>query len=58
MIKVKKLDKPRVATEILHEPPIMRHRANITLEKMLGECLLEQFEKLEAQELQEAKEIA
>ena len=59
MIKVKKSEKPRVATEILpYEPPMMRHRASITPEKMLGERLLEQFEKLEAQELQEAKEIA
>ena len=59
MIKVKKSEKPRVATEILpHEPPMMRCRASIMPEKTLGECLLEQFEKLEAEELQEVKEIA
>ena len=59
MIKVKKSEKPRVATEILpYEPPMTRHRASIMPEKMLGECLLEQFEKLEAEELQEVKEIA
>ena len=56
MIKVKKLEKP---TEIPpYEPPVMRHRASIMPEKILGERLLEQFEKLEAEELQEAKEIA
>ena len=37
---------------------MMRCRASTTPEKMLGECLLEQFEKLEAEELQEVKEIA
>ena len=59
MIKVKKSEKPRVATEILpYEPPMTRHRASIMPEKMLGEHLLEQFEKLGVQELQEAKEIA
>ena len=59
MIKVKKLEKPRVATEILpYEPPVMRHTASIMPEKMLGEQLMEQFEKLEAEELQEVKEIA
>ena len=59
MIKVKKSEKPRVATEILpYEPPTMRHRASIMPEKMLGECLLKQFEKWEAQKLQEVKEIA
>ena len=58
MIKVKKSEKPRVATEILpYEAPVMRRRASIMLEKMLGERLLEQFEKVEAEELQEAKEI-
>ena len=56
MIKVKKSEKPRVATEIPpHEPPVTRRRASITLEKTLGERLLEQFEKLEAEELQEVK---
>ena len=59
MIKVKKLEKPRVATEILpYEPPVMRHRASVTLEKTLGERLMEQFEKLGTEELQEVKEIA
>ena len=59
MLKVKKSEKPRVATEIPpYEPPMMRCRASIMPEKMLGEHLLEQFEKLEAEELQEAKEIA
>ena len=59
MIKVKKSEKPRVATEIPpYEPPMMRHRASIMLEKTLGEHLFEQFEKLEAEELQEMKEIA
>ena len=60
MIKVKKSEKPRVATEIPpYEPPVMRCRASIMPEKMLGErWLLEQFEKLEAEEMQEAKEIA
>ena len=58
-IKVKKLEKPRVATEIPpYEPPMMRCRASIMLEKTLGEHLLEQFEKLEAEKLQEVKEIA
>ena len=58
-IKVKKSEKPRVATEILpYEPPIMRCRASITPQKMLGERLLEQFEKLEAEKLQEVNEIA
>ena len=36
----------------------MRHRVSITPEKTLGEQVLEQFEKLEAEELQGAKEIA
>ena len=36
----------------------MRHRTSITLEKILGKWLLEQFEKLEAEELQGVKEIA
>ena len=55
-IKVKKSEKPRVATEILpYEPPVMKHRASIMLEKMLGEWLLEQLEKLEAEELQGVK---
>ena len=59
MIKVKKSEKPRVATEIPpYEPPMTRHRASITMKKTLGEHLLEQFEKLEAQELQEVKQIA
>ena len=59
MIKVKKSEKPRVATKIPpYEPPVTRCRANIMLEKTLGEWLLEQFEKLEAEELQEVKEIA
>ena len=58
-IKVKKSEKPRVATEILpYEPPVMRCRASIMPEKTLGERLLEQFEKLEAEELQEVKEKA
>ena len=58
-IKVKKSEKPRVATEILpYEPPMTRCRASITPEKTLGERLLEQFVKLEAEELQEVKEIA
>ena len=58
-IKVKKSEKPRVATEILpYEPPMTRCRASTTPEKTLGERLLEQFEKLEAQELQKVKEIA
>ena len=59
MIKVKKSEKPRVATEIPpYELPMMRGRASIMPEKTLGERLLEQFEKLEAETLQEAKEIA
>ena len=59
MIKLKKSEKPMVVTEIQpYEPPMMRRRASIMPEKTLGECLLEQFEKLEAEELQEAKEIA
>ena len=58
-IKVKKSEKPRVATEIPpYEPPVMRCRASIMLEKMLGKRLLELFEKLEAEELQGVKEIA
>ena len=40
MIKVKKLEKPRVATEILpYEPPVMRRRASIMPEKTLGEVI-------------------
>ena len=55
-IKVKKSEKPRVATEILpHEPPMMRCRTSITLEKTLGEHLLEQFEKLEAERVARSK---
>ena len=58
-IKGKKLEKPRVATEIPpYEPPVTRCRASIMPQKMLGKWLLEQFEKLEAEELQGVKEIA
>ena len=59
MIKVKKLEKPRVSTGIpQYEPPVMRHRSSMMPQKMLSERLLEQFEKLEAEELQEVKDIA
>ena len=58
-IKVKKLEKPRVSTAIpQYEPPVMRRRSSLMPQKMLSEWLLEQFEKLEAEELQEAKDIA
>ena len=58
-IKVKKLEKPRVSTAIPpYEPPVMRRRSSMMPEKMLSKCLLEQFEKLEGEELQEVKEIA
>ena len=59
MIKVKKLERPRVSTAILqYEPPVTRCRSSMMLLKTLGERLLEQFEKLEAEELQEVKDIA
>ena len=59
MIKVKKSKRPRVSTAILqYEPPVMRHRSSMMLLKTLGEWLLEQFEKLEAEELQEVKDIS
>ena len=59
MIKVKKSERPRVSTAILqYEPPVMIRRSSMMLLKMLGERLLEQFEKLEAEELQEVKDIA
>ena len=59
MIKVKKLERPRVSTAILqYEPPVMRCRSSMMLPKTLGKQLLEQFEKLEAEELQEVKDIA
>ena len=59
MIKVKKSERPRVSTAILqYEPPVMRCRSSMTPPKTLGKWLLEQFGKLEAEELQEAKDIA
>ena len=59
MIKVKKLEKPKVLKSILpYEPPVTRHRSSMTPEKMLGEQLLEQFEKLEAEKLHGVKEMA
>ena len=59
MIKVKKLERPRVSTAVLqYEPPVTRCRSSIMPQKTLGERLLEQFEKLEAEELQEVKDIA
>ena len=58
-IKVKKSERPRVSTAIpQYEPPVMRRRSSMTPQKTLGKQLLEQFEKLEAEELQEAKDIA
>ena len=58
MIKVKKSEKPRVSTAIpQYEPPVMRCRSSMTLKKMLNKLLLKQFEKLEAEELQEVKDI-
>ena len=58
MIKVKKLERPRVSTAVLqYEPPVTRHRSSMMPQKTLGEWLMEQFEKLEAEELQEAKDI-
>ena len=49
MIKVKKSERPRVSTAILqYEPPVMRCRSSMMLQKTLGKWLLEQFEKLEA----------
>ena len=59
MIKVKKSERPRVSIAVLqYEPPVTRHRSSMMPQKTLGEQLLEQFEKLEAEELQEAKDIA
>ena len=59
MIKVKKSERPRVSTAIpQYEPPVMRRRSSMMPPKMLGEQLLEQFEKLKAEELQEVKDIA
>ena len=59
MIKVKKLERPRVSTAVpQYEPPMMRCRSSMMPQKTLGKQLLEQFEKLEAEELQEAKDIA
>ena len=58
-IKVKKSEKPRVAAGILlYEPPMMRQRVSSTMLEKTGECLLEQLEKLEAEELQKVTEIA
>ena len=59
MIKVKKSGRPRVSTAIpQYEPPVTRRRSSMTLLKMLGKWLLEQFEKSETEELQEVKDIA
>ena len=59
MIKVKKSERPRVSTAILqYESPVTRRRSSMMLEKTSGKRLLEQFEKLEAEELQEAEDIA
>ena len=58
-IKVKKSERPRVSTAIpQYEPPVTRRRSSMMPLKMLGEWLLEQFEKLEAEELQKVKDIA
>ena len=58
-IKVKKSERTRVSTAIpQYELPVMRCRSSMMLPKTSGEWLLEQFEKLEAEELQEAKDIA
>ena len=59
MIKVKKLERPRVSTEVpQYEPPVTRCRSSMTPQKTLGKQLLEQFEKLQAEESQEVKDIA
>ena len=59
MIKVKKSERSRVSTAILHyEPPIMRCRSSMMPRKTLGKWPLEQFENLEVEELQEVKDIA
>ena len=58
-IKVNKSEKPRVAAGIpLYEPPMMRQRVNSTMPEKMSEHLLEQLEKLEAEELQKVMEIA
>ena len=58
-IKVKKYEKPRVAAGIpLYEPPMTRLRASSTMLEKMSEHLLEQLEKLEAEELQKVMEIA
>ena len=57
-IKVKKSERPRVSTAILqYEPPVMRCRSSMTPPKMLGKQLLEQFEKLEAEECRKQKTL-
>ena len=44
MIKVKKLEKPRVSAAIPpYEPPVMRCRSSMMPEKTLSEWLLEQL---------------
>ena len=61
MIKVRKSEKPKVAAQGVpqYEPPMMRRRdSSITQEKTLGEHLLASCEKLEAEEVEKAKEIA
>ena len=58
MIKVKKSERPRVSTAIpQYEPPVMRCRSSMMLPKMLGEWLLEQFDKLEAENCRKCKTL-
>ena len=60
-IKVRKSEKPKVAAQGVppYEPPMMRRKAGSTMpEKTLGEHLLASFEKLEAEEVEKAKETA
>ena len=60
-IKVRKSVKPKVAAQGVppYEPPVMRRKVGSTMpEKTLGECLLASFEKLEAEEVEKAKETA
>ena len=61
-IKVRKSEKPKVAAQGIppYEPPMMRKKevGSTMPEKTLGEHLLASFEKLEADEVEKAKETA
>ena len=61
MIKVRKSEKPKVPAQGVppYDPPMTRRKAGSTMpEKTLGEHLLASFEKLEAEEVEKAQEIA